>query len=78
MEIEWHHFLYVNGKKNCRDNTKRREKPYFHCGPQAEKAIKSNQYYLQKEMLEIETVIIVIITKYFMPFRLISGIIHPR
>ena len=27
--------------KNGRDNTKRAEKPYFHCGPQTEKIIKS-------------------------------------
>ena len=24
-----------------RDNTKRAEKPYFHCGPKAEKVMKS-------------------------------------
>ena len=35
-------FSWCKGKnKNGRNNTKRAEKPYFHCGSQAEKVIKS-------------------------------------
>ena len=43
------------------NSTKRAEKLYFHCDPQAEKAIKSNQYYLWKQVVVIKTVITVII-----------------
>ena len=35
-------FLMWGKKQNSRDNTKWAEKPHFHFGSQAEKAIKSN------------------------------------
>ena len=48
IENEQKHFLDARGKnKNGTDNTKRAEKPYFHCDPQAEKLIKSTQYSTQ-------------------------------
>ena len=43
-------FSWCKGKKqNCKGNTKRAKKLSFHCDSQAEKAIKSNKYYLEKE-----------------------------
>ena len=42
IENELHHFPDVRRKnQNGRDNTKHEEKPYFHCGPQTRKTIKS-------------------------------------
>ena len=47
IENKWHSFLDIRGKnKNGRDNTKQAEERYFHCGPQAEKVVKSTTYYL--------------------------------
>ena len=44
--------LTYGGKKskNGRDNTKWTEKPYSHCGPQAEKVIKSTQSYYGRKL----------------------------
>ena len=39
--------------KDGRDKTERAEKPYFHCGHQEEKVIKSTQYHLWKEVVVI-------------------------
>ena len=39
----------------------KQEKPYFHCGPQAEKPIKCTYYYLRKGVVVKKTMIIVII-----------------
>ena len=64
IEDEQHNFLDEKGKiKNGRDNTKRAEKPYFHCGPQAEKVTKSTQYYLWKNVVVIKIMIVVIKAK---------------
>ena len=55
MKNELHHFLDVRGNnKNGRNNTKRGEKPYIHCGSQTGKVIKSTQYYLWKEVVVIK------------------------
>ena len=61
IENELHHFPDVRRKnQNGRDNTKHEEKPYFHCGPQTRKTIKSTQY-LWKEIIVTKTVIIVVV-----------------
>ena len=61
IENELHHFPDVRRKnQNGRDNTKHEEKPYFRCGPQARKTIKSTQY-LWKEIIVRKTVIIVVV-----------------
>ena len=49
-------FSWCKGKKqNCKGNTKRAKKLSFHCDSQAEKAIKCNKYYLEKENLAINS-----------------------
>ena len=51
IDNEWHHFLDIRRKKqNGRDNSKRVEKPYFHCGPQAERQLKVLSTDLWKEV----------------------------
>ena len=61
---EQRHFLDVSGKKQkWQGNTKRREKPYFQCGPKKEKVFKSTQYYLWEEVVVIKAMTIVIKAK---------------
>ena len=62
IENELHNFLDVRQKnKTDRDNTKRTENPYFHCGPGAEKVmphvgftkrnLKSSDLFLELALL---------------------------